>query len=71
MSKFDFEMPEYLKKSIEGYEKAKAEGRELLDCEMDDIYGSANMAFISRAITEEQARKIQRYYCFGENDESV
>lgn len=55
---FDFPIPDILNESILMLLDAVDNQKEFIDCEQDDVYGAANMAFASNCITEEQ---IGRY----------
>lgn len=62
---FDFDIPDYLNDAIRELVKCYEEGKAIVDCEQDEVYGAANSAFISRQISEENARWIQKYYADG------
>ena len=54
-------MPEYLKHDIDEFIKNKDNSKcTVIDCLLDEIYGSINSALWDGEITEEQYRDFQR-----------
>lgn len=60
------DLPTYLQHDIDVYLKGRAENSSLLDCMLDEIYGSINSAEVDGAITREQATYLRKKYLYGE-----
>ncbi len=61
-------IPKYLKHDIDEYLKYKDDKTcTVIDCLIDEIYGSINSAFYSEEITEEQAHYLRDKYCYGKD----
>jgi len=55
-------LPTYLQKDIDALKKGVAENSSLLDCLLDEVYGSINSAYWDQTITEEQATYLRKKY---------
>jgi hypothetical protein len=62
---FEFSIPDYLEHDIDRLIRAIDDGNKIIDCEECEIYGSVNMALMSKQITNEQAVWIRNYYVYG------
>lgn len=59
-------IPKYLEYAINEYLKYKDDKKcTVIDCLIDEIYGSINSALYSNEITEEQANYLRDKYCYG------
>ncbi|HIT23087.1 MAG TPA: hypothetical protein IAD45_01550 [Candidatus Faecimonas intestinavium] len=59
-------IPDYLKHDIDEYLKYKDDKDcTIIDCLLDEIYGSINSALYSEEITEEQANYLRDKYYYG------
>lgn len=62
--KIDFKIPDFLQKDIDALVDAINSGG-LYDCELDEVYGSINMAMAANVISISEADLLRDYYCFG------
>ena len=59
-------IPKYLENDINEYLKYKDDKIcTVIDCLIDEIYGSINSALYSDEITKEQANYLRDKYCYG------
>lgn len=61
----DFPIPEYLQNDIAAFIKGMNEKDWSIDCLMNEIQGSINMAMMSGTITKTQADLLREYYLYG------
>lgn len=61
---YEINLPKYLKNDIERVIKGRKEKSKLLDCFLDELYGSINSAYYSNEITKEQADYLRCKYLF-------
>lgn len=61
---YEINLPKYLKDDIERVIKGRKEKSKLLDCFLDELYGSINSAYYSNEITKEQADYLRYKYLF-------
>lgn len=61
-SYLEHHLPTYLQKDIDALKKGVAENSSLLDCLLDEVYGSINSAYWDQTITEEQATYLRKKY---------
>ena len=68
--RFEKYMPQYLKHDIEEYIKNKDNPKcTVIDCLLDEIYGSINSALWDGEITEEQANYLRDKYYYRRREE--
>lgn len=60
------DLPHYLQHDIDVYLKGRKENSSLIDCMLDEIYGSINSAEVDGEITHEQAAYLRKKYLYGE-----
>ncbi len=66
----ELNLPNYLQLSIDQLKEGRANKCSIIDCLMDDLYGSINSAMIDGEITERQAAYLrQKYLGMGEDDD--
>lgn len=61
---YEVGLPKYLKDDIERVIKGRKDKDILLDCYLDELYGSINSAYYSDEITKEQADYLRYKYLF-------
>lgn len=61
----NFRIPQYLESDIRAFIKGMNEKDLSIDCLMNEIQGSINMAMLSGAITKPQADMLRDYYLYG------
>lgn len=55
-------LPKYLQHDIDALIRGEEESSSLLDCLLDEVYGSINSAFWDNEITQEQAEYLREKY---------
>ncbi len=61
----DFSIPDYLDHDIKEFIKAMNKKDLAVDCYMNEIQGSINMAMVSHAITKYDSDILREYYLYG------
>ena len=59
---YDVNLPKYLENDIKALLKGIKENSTLLDCLMDEVYGSINGAYWDEQISEEHADHLREKY---------
>lgn len=65
---YEVNLPKYLKDDIEALKKGIQEKSKLLDCLLDEVYGSINSAYYSNEITKDQADYLRYKYLFRKEE---
>lgn len=71
---YDVNLPKYLGNDINALLKGIKENSTLLDCLMDEVYGSINSAYWDGQISEEHANHLREKYLllnFRKDDKNV
>ncbi|NBK96871.1 MAG: hypothetical protein EOM50_02415 [Erysipelotrichia bacterium] len=65
---YDVSLPKYLEKDIEQLLNGINNDDSLLDCMLDELYGSINSAFWDGIISEKHARHLREKYLVYRED---
>lgn len=70
MEEWELNLPKYLQKDIKEYLKEKDNPKcTHIDCLLDELYSSINIAYWDKEITKSQADYLRKKYIFGGNDD--
>ncbi len=61
-SYLEVDLPKYLQDDIDALVEGIKTNSSVLDCLLDEVWGSINSAFYSDEITEEQAKYLRKKY---------
>ncbi len=66
MEEWELNLPKYLQKDIKEYLKEKDNPKcTHIDCLLDELYSSINIAYWDKEITKSQADYLRKKYIFG------